>query len=391
MQIGIDSFVAGVTDPRTGVAVTPAERVANLLREVETADQSGVDSFGIGEHHKQGYLDSAPVVLLSAAAARTERIRLNSAVTVLSADDPVRVFQSYATLDLVSGGRAELVVGRGSSTDAFPLFGHSLQDYDALFAEKLDLLLHLLDEDHPHWSGRFRPPLSGQGVFPRPFQRRLPVWLGVGGTPQSFVRAGTLGLPLMIAIIGGEPRRFAPLVELYREAGRRAGHDPASLKVGLHVFGYVAATDALAADEFFPGWEEMFQAASRERGFPPPTRAQYEATRSPDGAFYIGSVDTVVAKILRVSEQLGGVDRTTLQMTNTRMAHARLLHGIELLGSEVKPRVLDAVGDFDTSACYAERAYTTFTATKQSVFAASLASPAGGCARLPRASPRRPR
>jgi probable LLM family oxidoreductase len=342
MQIGIDSFVAGVTDPVTGIEVTPAERVAHLLAEIEHADAAGVDSFGIGEHHKEGYLDSAPVVLLAAAAARTRRIRLNSAVTVLSADDPVRVFQSYATLDLVSGGRAELVVGRGSSVDAFPLFGHSLDDYDALFAEKLGLLLQLLDDDHPHWSGQFRPALTGQGVFPRPFQTRLPVWLGVGGTPQSFVRAGTLGLPLMVAIIGGQPQQFAPLIELYRQAGQRAGHDPATLKVGLHVFGYVAETDQRAADEFFPGWEQMFQQASRERGFAPPTRAQYEATRGPDGAFYIGSVDTVVRKILHVSEQLGGVDRTTLQMTNVAMEHARLLHGIEMLGSEVKPKVLDA-------------------------------------------------
>lgn len=343
LQIGIDSFVAGVTDPVTGIAVTPAERIANLLREVEVADAAGVDSFGIGEHHKQGFLDSAPALLLAAAAARTNRIRLHSAVTVLSADDPVRVFQAYTTLDLISGGRAEMVVGRGSSVDAYPLFGHDLADYDALFAEKLDLLLQLRHDDHPHWTGRFRAPLTGQGVYPRPVQEELPIWLGVGGTPQSFVRAGTLGLPLMIAIIGGEPHRFGPHIDLYREAARRAGHDPGTLKVGLHVFGYVAETDTRAADEFFPGWEEMFTTASQERGFPPPTRGQYEATRGPDGAFFIGSVDTVVRKILHVSAQLGGVDRVTLQMTNTRMQHDRLLHGIELLGTQVKPKVLDAL------------------------------------------------
>lgn len=224
MQIGIDSFVSTVTDPATGITGSPTERVAQLLEEIVHADRSGVDTFGIGEHHRRDFLDSAPSMLLAAAAARTERIRLNSAVTVLSASDPVRVFQQFATLDLISGGRAELVVGRGSFTESFPLFGLALEDYDELFEENLDLLLKLRESETVEWSGRHRPPLTGQGVFPRPVQDPFPVWVGVGGSPQSFVRAGALGLPLMVAIIGGEPHRFRPLVDLYREAARRAGH-----------------------------------------------------------------------------------------------------------------------------------------------------------------------
>jgi probable LLM family oxidoreductase len=254
VQIGIDSFVSTVTDPVTGVDVTPVERVQHLLEEVETADRVGLDSYGIGEHHRSEYLDSAPAVLLAAAAARTSRIRLNSAVTVLSASDPVRVFQEFATLDLISKGRIDLVVGRGSFTESFPLFGLDLADYDALFAEKLDLLLRLREAPEVTWSGRHRPALTGQGVYPRPLQDPLPVWVGVGGTPASFVRAGTLGLPLMVAIIGGQPARFRPLVELYRQAGERAGHAPEQLRVGLHCFGFVGDSDQQAADDFFPGW-----------------------------------------------------------------------------------------------------------------------------------------
>jgi probable LLM family oxidoreductase len=345
VQIGIDSFVSVVTDPHTGRDVTPAERVAHLLEEVQQADACGLDSYGIGEHHRAEYLDSAPAVLLAAAAARTSRIRLNSAVTVLSAADPVRVFQEFATLDLVSGGRIDLVVGRGSFTEAFPLFGLALEDYDSLFAEKLDLLLAIRDSIEVHWAGRHRPALTGQGVYPRPLQERLPIWVGVGGTPESFVRAGLLGLPLMVAIIGGEPRRFAPLVELYREAGRRAGHPAEQLRVGLHCFGYVGDTSDLAAEHFYPGWAQMFTRIGRERGFPPPTRAGFEATRGPDGAFFIGDAEEVAAKAVRVSAALGGVDRISLQMTNVRLAHDDLLHSIELLGTQVAPRVREALPD----------------------------------------------
>lgn len=343
MRIGIDSFVSTVTDPDTGEVVSPVDRVAHLLEEVEQADRVGLDSFGIGEHHRTEYYDSAPSILLAAAAARTSRIRLNSAVTVLSADDPVRVFQQFATLDLVSRGRIEMIVGRGSFTEAFPLFGLALADYDSLFAEKLDLLLRIRDDPAVHWSGRHRPALTGQSVYPRPLQPVLPIWLGVGGTPSSFVRAGQLGLPLMVAIIGGEPHRFGPLIDLYREAGRRAGHAPEQLQVGLHCFGFVGETGAQAADDFYPGWAEQFTRIGRERGFPAPDRAQFDATTGPTGAYFIGDADTVAAKILAVSRALGGIDRFSLQMTNMRLAHHNLLRGIELLGTRVAPVVREAL------------------------------------------------
>jgi probable LLM family oxidoreductase len=339
--VGIDSFVAAVTDPSTGQVVRPEDRLAHLLEEIELADRVGLYSFGIGEHHREEYYDSAPPIILAAAAARTSRIRLGSAVAVLSAADPVRVFQQFATLDLISRGRIDLVVGRGSFIEAFPLFGLELADYDELFEEKLDLLLRIREAEHVVWSGRHRPALTGQGVYPRPLQDPLPIWVGVGGTPESFVRAGLLGLPLMVAIIGGEPRRFAPLVDLYRRAGAQAGHPPEALQVGLHVFGFVAGSTQAAADTVYPGWHEMFAKVSRERGFAPPSRAQFDATSGPDGAFFMGDPDTVTTKLRRVSDQLGGVDRVSIQMTNPRLAHADLLRGIELLGSEVAPRVAD--------------------------------------------------
>src|SRR3954452_25142077 len=339
MHVGVDSFVSAVTDPATERVIGPAERMAHLLEEIACADQVGLYSFGIGEHHRPEYYDSAPAVILAAAAAHTSRIRLGSAVNVLSAADPVRVFQEVATLDLISKGRIDLVVGRGSFTEAFPLFGLSLGDYDSLFTEKLDLLLRIRESEQVTWSGRHRPPLTGQGVYPRPLQDPLPIWVGVGGPPESFVRAGLLGLPLMVAIIGGQPRQFAPLIDLYRRAGAQAGHPPEVLQVGLHVFGFVAESTQAAADTIYPGWHEMFAKVSRERGFAPPSRAQFDATSGPDGAFFMGDPDTVAAKLLRVSEQLGGVDRISLQMTNPRLAHADLLRGIELLGIEVVPRV----------------------------------------------------
>jgi len=342
MHIGVDSFVSTVTDPGTGHVVGPAERLEHLLEEIALADRVGLHSFGIGEHHRSEYYDAAPAVILAAAAARTERIRLGSAVTVLSAADPVRVFQQFATLDLISRGRIDLVVGRGSFTEAFPLFGLDLADYDSLFTEKLELLLRIRDSVEVTWSGRHRPPLVRQRVYPRPVQDPLPIWVGVGGTPESFARAGLLGLPLMVAIIGGEPRQFGPLVDLYRRAGAEAGHDPEQLRVGLHVFGFVAESTRAAADTIYPGWEEMFTKVSRERGFPRPTRRQFDATSGPDGAFFLGDPQTVADKISRVSEQLGGVDRLSLQMTNPRLAHDDLLRGIELLGTEVAPLVASA-------------------------------------------------
>jgi probable LLM family oxidoreductase len=276
MQIGIDSFAAVVSDPETGLTLSPSERLNNLVEEIVHADRMGVDSFGIGEHHRKEYLDSAPTIILAAAAARTERIRLTSAVTVLSADDPVRVFQNFATLDLISKGRAEIVVGRGSSIEAYPLFGYDLNDYDALFEEKLGLLLEIRDKTNVRWSGQFRAPLTGQGIFPRPAQAQLPIWIGVGGTPESFARAGRLGLPLMIAIIGGDFRRFRPLVDLYREAGRRAGHALESLRVGVHAFGYVADTQGQATDDFYPGYARLISTIGKERGWSPPNRAIFE-------------------------------------------------------------------------------------------------------------------
>ena len=339
MHLGVDSFVSAVTDPGTGEVVTAGRRIRHLLEEIELADLVGLYSFGIGEHHRSEYFDSAAVVLLAAAATRTRQIRLRSAVTVLSAADPVRVFQEFATLDLVSGGRAELVVGRGSFVEAFPLFGLDLADYDDLFEQKLDLLLAVRASEHPQWSGRHRPPLRGQGVFPRPVQEELSISVGVGGTRSSFVRAGTLGLPLMIAIIGGDPRAFAPMVQLYRDAGRQAGHAEDRLTVGLHCFGFVAESTHEAADLFYPGWEQMFTALSQERGAPLPTRLRYDATRSPHGAYFIGDPETVAEKAHLVSEALGGVASLNLQMTNSQLAHADLLRSIELLGTEVAPLI----------------------------------------------------
>src|ERR1700709_2529494 len=322
MHVGVDSFVSTVTEPSTGHVVSPEERIEHLLEEIALADASGLYSFGIGEHHREEYYGSAPPVILGAAAARTSRIRLGSAVTVLSAADPVRVFQQFATLDLISKGRIDLVVGRGSFTEAFPLFGLDLADYDTLFAEKLDLLPKIRAPAHVTWRGQHRPALTGQGIYPRPAQHPLPIWVGVGGTPESFVRAGLLGLPLMVAIIGGEPRPFAPLVDLYRPGGAPAGHAAGDLVVGLPVFGFVGDSVRAAADTIYPGWHEMFTKVSRERGFPAPTRTQFDATSGPDGAFFLGDPDTIVTKLQRVSDQLGGVDRVSLQMTNTRLGHA---------------------------------------------------------------------
>jgi probable LLM family oxidoreductase len=335
LQLGIDSFAAAYDE--ASLAVSPSERLRNLVEQIEHADQVGLDVFGIGEHHRRDYLDSAPVVILAAAAGRTRRIRLTSAVAVLSAIDPVRLFQSFATLDLLSEGRAELVVGRGSFIDAFPLFGLDLDDYDSLFAENLDLLLEVRENERVHWSGKHRAALTGQGVYPRPVQNPLPIWLGVGGTPQSFVRAGTLGLPLMVAIIGGEPRRFRPLIDLYREAGARAGFSPDRLRVGVHSLGYVAATTQEAADDYFPGYARAFASVAEERGWRPVTRAGFDAQRGPLGALLIGEPEEVVEKILRHSEALGGISRITFQMNAASLPHMKLMKAIDLLGSRVLP------------------------------------------------------
>ena len=339
MEIGIDSFAAAISDPATGLTLSPAERLRDLLAEMELADQVGLDVFGIGEHHRAEFLDSAPAIILAAAASRTKKIRLTSAVTVLSAADPVRVFQEFATLDLISQGRAEIVAGRGSFVESYPLFGLELEDYDSLFAEKLELLLAIRENINVHWSGKHRAALTGQGIYPRPLQNPLPIWVGVGGTPASFVRAGVLGLPLMVAIIGGQPARFRPLVDLYREAGRRAGHALEKLKVGLHSIGFLADTTEQAADDFFPGYAHTFTEIGKERGWSPTTRAQFDATRGPTGALIIGDAKTVAEKIVYVNEALGGISRITFQMGVSTVAHEKMKRAIEILGTKVAPLI----------------------------------------------------
>ena len=339
MQIGVDSFAAAISDPASGVTLKPVELMRQLLEDIELADQVGLDVFGIGEHHRAEFLDSAPAVILAAAAARTKKIRLTSAVTVLSAADPVRVFQEFATLDLISQGRAEIVAGRGSFVESYPLFGLRLEDYDSLFAEKLELLLKIRENTKVHWSGKHRAVLTGQAVYPRPVQDLLPIWLGVGGTPTSFVRAGILGLPLMVAIIGGEPERFRPLIDLYREAGRRAGHSPEQLTVGLHMVGFLGDSTEQAADDFFPGYAHTFTEIGKERGWRPATRLQFDALRGPTGAFLIGDAETVAEKILHVNEVLGGISRLTFQMGVATLPHRKMLRSIEILGTRVAPVV----------------------------------------------------
>ena len=337
MQIGIDSFAA------TSSAPTHVTAIAELLDRIELADREGLDIFGLGEHHRAEFLDSAAHMILAAAAARTSRITLGSAVTVVSAADPVRVFQNFATLDLISNGRAEIVAGRGSFTEAFPLFGYNLQDYNDLFQEKLGLLLRIRDRETVTWSGRFRPALREQSIYPRPVQDKLPIWLGVGGTPASFVRAGTLGLPLMVAVIGGETARFRPLVDAYREAGARAGHAPETLKVGLHSLGYVAATTQAAHETYFPGYAEMFTRIGQERGFGPVTKHSYMAQVGRTGALVVGSPEEAAEKIVRHSAALGGIDRFTFQM-DAGISHPDLVSAIELIGREVMPRVAGGQG-----------------------------------------------
>jgi len=343
MQIGIDSFAAAYDD--ASLAVSASDRLRNLVEQIEHADQVGLDVFGIGEHHRREYLDSAPTVTLGAAAVRTHRIRLTSAVTVLSSADPIRVFQNFATLDLLSQGRAEMVVGRGSFIESFPLFGLKLEDYDSLFAEKLDLLPRIRENEHVHWSGKYRPALTGQGVYPRPVQNPLPIWLGVGGTPQSFARAGALGLPLMVAIIGGETRRFRPLIDLYRETGKRFGYSPDRLRVGVHALGYVAPTTQQARDDFFPGYARAIASVAKERGWPAVTRADFDAQLTPQGALLVGNAEEVVEKVVRHSEALGGISRLTFQMNAASLPHAKLMRAIEAIGTRVVPALRERLAD----------------------------------------------
>jgi probable LLM family oxidoreductase len=341
MQVGIDSFAAF---DDAGLSLNPSERLRRLIEQIEYADKIGLDVFGIGEHHRREFLDSAPAVILAAAAARTKRIRLTSAVTVLSAADPVRVFQEFATLDLLSQGRMEMVVGRGSSIEAFPLFGFKLEDYDSLFSEKLDLLLKIRDNEHVYWSGKYRPRLNGQGVYPRPLQNPLPIWIGVGGTPESFVRAGLLGLPLMVAIIGGETHRFRPLVDLYREAGKQAGYSAAQLKVGVHQLGYVAESTQEAVDDFYPGYARTMNEIGKERGWPKITRESFDTQRDSKGSLLVGDPDEVVEKIIRHSKVLGGISRITFMMNPASLPHEKLMQATKLIGTRIAP-ALREVGE----------------------------------------------
>nr|WP_315224789.1 Atu2307/SP_0267 family LLM class monooxygenase [uncultured Flavobacterium sp.] len=336
MEIGIDSFASAMYGSKTLSSVDAMEQ---LLQRIVKADEAGLAIYGIGEHHKKKFLDSAPAVILAAAAAITKNIRLASAVTVLSTSDPVRVYQNFATLDLLSKGRAELVVGRGSAIESYPLFGFDLNDYDALFKEKLELLLKIREQEFVTWSGKFRPGIENQPVYPRALQEKIPVWLGVGGTPESFIRAGALGLPLMVAIIGGETARFRPLVDLYREAGYRAGYTPEQLKVGLHSPGYVATTTEKAIADYFPGYSDLWTKAGKERGWPPVTKSSFETLIAPNGVLVVGGPEQVAEKLIRHSEALGGVDRFTFQMDNAGLSHEQLLRSIEIIGKEVIPLV----------------------------------------------------
>ena len=339
MQVGIDSFAAF---DDAGLSLNPSERLRRLIEQIEYADKIGLDVFGIGEHHRREFLDSAPTVILAAAAARTKRIRLSSAVTVLSAADPVRVFQEFATLDLLSQGRAEMVVGRGSSIEAFPLFGFKLEDYDSLFSEKLDLLLKIRDNEHVYWSGKYRPSLNGQGVYPRPLQNPLPIWIGVGGTPESFVRAGLLGLPLMVAIIGGETHRFRPLIDLYRQAGMQAGYSADQLKVGVHSLGYVAESTKEAMDDFYPGYARTMSEIGKERGWSKMTRESFDAQRGPKGSLLVGDPDEVAEKIIRHSKALSGIARITFMMNPASLPHEKLMRATKLIGTRVAPILREA-------------------------------------------------
>ena len=337
-ELGIYSFAELTPDPATGALISPEQRLRNLLETIELADQVGLDVFGLGEHHRPDFVSSAPAVILAAAAVRTKRIRLSSAVTVLSSDDPVRVFQQFATLDLLSGGRAEIMAGRGSFIESFPLFGYDLADYDELFAEKLDLLLKLRASERVSWSGRHRAALDDLGIYPRPVQNPLPVWIAVGGTPASVVRAGTLGLPLAIAIIGGVPERYAPLAHLYREAVQRAGHDPAALPISINSHGFVADDSQQAADDYFPSFAVVMNKIGRERGWAPITRQQFEASRTLRGADFVGTPEEIVEKIL-FQHSIFGHQRLLLQLGVGTIEHGKVMRAVELLGTEVAPAV----------------------------------------------------
>ncbi|WP_328801308.1 LLM class flavin-dependent oxidoreductase [Paenibacillus sp. LX16] len=346
MEIGISTFVETTPDPQTGEVISHAQRIREVVEEIVLADQVGLDVYGVGEHHRKDYAASAPAVILAAAAAQTQRIRLTSAVTVLSSDDPVRVFQDFATLDGISNGRAEIMAGRGSFIESFPLFGYDLDNYDELFDEKLELLLKIRESEKVTWKGGHRPAINNLGVYPRPVQNPLPVWIGSGGNQESVVRAGLLGLPLVLAIIGGSPVQFAPLVELYKKAARHAGHDASLLPVASHSHGFIAETTELAADKFFPSTQQSMNVLGRERGWGPYTRSSFDAARSFEGALYVGDSDTVAQKIIHLRKQVG-ITRFLLHVPVGTMPHDDVMRAIELLGTEVAPRVREEISKWE--------------------------------------------
>jgi probable LLM family oxidoreductase len=347
VEIGISSFVETTPDPQTGEVISHAQRIREVVEEIVLADQVGLDVYGVGEHHRKDYAASAPAVILAAAAAQTERIRLTSAVTVLSSDDPVRVFQDFATLDAISNGRAEIMAGRGSFIESFPLFGYDLDNYDELFDESLELLLKIRESEKVTWKGGHRPAINNLGVYPRPVQNPLPVWIGSGGNQESVVRAGLLGLPLVLAIIGGSPMQFAPLVELYKKAAKHAGHDASLLPVASHSHGFIAESTELAADKFFPSTQQVMNVLGRERGWGPYTRSSFDAARSFEGALYVGDSDTVAKKIVHLRKQLG-ITRFMLHVPVGTMPHEDVMRAIELLGTEVAPRVREEISKWES-------------------------------------------
>ena len=338
MEIGIYTFAEVTPDPLTGKTISTHQRIRNLMEEIELAEQVGLDVFAVGEHHRPDFAVSSPAVILAAAAVKTKKIRLSSAVTVLSSDDPVRVFQDFATVDHLSDGRAEIMAGRGSFIESFPLFGYDLNDYDELFAEKLELLIQLNEKERISWKGNHRPAINNLGVYPRPYQDKLPIWVAVGGTPESVVRAGKYGLPMALAIIGGMPSRFAPLAELYRNSAKKAGHAVDQLQLGINSHAFIADTSQKAADDFYPPYADVMTRLGKERGWSPMDRQHFEAMRGHDGALLVGSPQQVIDKIL-YEQELFGNTRFLAQMSVGTMPHDRLMHSIELLGTKVAPAI----------------------------------------------------
>ncbi|CAG9609004.1 LLM class flavin-dependent oxidoreductase [Pseudoneobacillus rhizosphaerae] len=346
MEIGISTFVETTPDVQTGEVISHAQRLREVVEEIVLADQVGLDVFGVGEHHREDFAASSPALVLAAAASQTKRIRLTSAVTVLSSADPVRVFQDFATLDGISNGRAEIMAGRGSFIESFPLFGYDLRDYDELFDEKLDLLLTLQKSEKVTWSGKHRPAIHNLGVYPRPVQDPLPVWIGSGGNTQSVIRAGMLGLPLVLAIIGGRPVQFAPLVQLYKRAAAQAGHDISKLPIASHSHGFIAEDSQTAADKFFPPTQQVMNVLGKERGWGPYDRASFDQARSFEGALYVGDSEYVAEKIIHLRKNVG-ITRFMLHVPVGSMPHEDVMKAIELLGKEVAPRVREEIARWE--------------------------------------------